>query len=339
MKVLHAPLNIAGQSSILARAQRDLGVEADVLVFNQEKMNYYCDINLSISNKKETVKHILLIFNFIKCFFKYDIFHFHFGKSLLPRNLDLPILKIFGKKIVMHYWGSDIRQSDIAINYVYFKTLAELQKIYPSLDDNKKRNKIKKIEKYANIIIVGDYPLLPYSPKSIVIKQAIDITKLNFIGCENKNKKIKIVHAPTDREKKGTEYVLAAIKKLKEEKYDIDFILIENETNNKVLETCKTADIIIDQLVLESHGIFPLEGMALGKPVLCRIDEKFIKYYQNIPIIRTDPDNIYENLKMLIENPELRKDIGEKGRRYVEDIHDSKKIAKQLIEIYKSICA
>lgn len=330
-------MNIAGQASILAQAQRELGIEADVIVFNQNKLNYSCDINLSLSEKKKMTKYFLLIFNFVRCFFKYNIFHFHFGYSLLPRNLDLPILRLFGKKIVMHYWGSDIRQSNIAINYVYFKTLDEIQKIYPEKYDSKKQKKIKKIEKYTDFTIVGDYYLLPYSPKSIVIKQAINLTKLHFIGCENRNKKIKIIHAPTDREKKGTKCVLAVIERLKEEKYDIDFILIENKTNDEVLEICKNADIAIDQLVLESHGIFPLECMTLGKPVLCRIDEKFIKYYPGLPILRTDPDNIYENLKLLIEHPELRKDIGEKGRKYVEDVHDSKKIAKQLLELYESI--
>ena len=80
-----------------------------------------------------------------------------------------------------------------------------------------------------------------------------------------------------------------------------------------------------------------MEGMALGKPVLCRIDEAFVKDYQDIPLVRTDPDNIYENLKLLIENPDMRKSLGEKGRKYVEDVHDSKKIAEQLIKLYKSI--
>lgn len=337
MKVLHAPENIAGQASILAKAQRELGVEADVLVFNQNKFNYESTINLSLSGKTKINRYFLLISNFIRCLFKYDMFHFHFGASLLPGNLDLPILKFFGKKMVMHYYGSDIRQSDIAINYVYFKTLAELQKIYPEKMDKYKLNKIKKIEKYANLTIVDDYPLLLYSPKSIVISQAIDLTKFHFIGCDNKNKKIKIVHAPSHREIKGTKYVSAAIERLKEEKYDIDFCLIENKTNDEVLEICKNADIIVDQLLLESHGVFLIENMALGKPVLCRIDEKLIKYYQDIPILRTDPDNIYENLKLLIEKPDLRKELGEKGRKYVEERHDSKKIAKQLLELYKSI--
>ena len=337
MRVLHAPVNIAGQASILAQAQKELGIKSDVLVFDQNKFNYNCDVNLSLSGRTLVGKCITLAFNFIKCLFNYDIFHFHFGSSLLPYNLDLPVLRLFGKKTVMNYWGSDIRQSDIAIDYVYFETPDELQKIYPEKDNVKKREKIETVRKYVNLTIAGDYPLLPYSPDSAVIKQAIDLTRFPFIGCENRSEKVKIVHAPTDREKKGTKYVLVAIERLKAEKYDVDFVLIENETNDYVSEACKNADIIIDQLVLESHGIFPIETMAMGKPVLCRIDEKILKYYPGLPIIRTDPDNIYVNLKLLIENPDLRKEIGEKGRKYVEEVHDSKKIAKQLIRLYKSI--
>lgn len=338
MKVLHAPENIAGQASMIAKAQRELGVEADVLVFNQKEYNYHCDINLSLSEKKIIMRYFLMTFNFIRCFFKYDVFHFHFGFSLLPNNLDLPILKLFNKKTIMHYWGSDIRQADIAINYVYFKTPEELQKIYPAEDDAIKRKKIGRIEKYVNVSIAGDYPLLPYCPESsIVVKQALEISNLPFIGCENRNGNIRIVHAPTDREKKGTKYVIAVIERLKQEKNNIDFILVEHKTHNEALEIYKNADIVIDQIVLESHGTLAMECMALGKPVLCRIDKKFIKDYHDIPLVNTDPDNIYENLELLIENPDLRKSLGEKGRKYVEEVHDSKKIAKQLIELYKNI--
>ena len=38
-----------------------------------------------------------------------DIFHFVFGLTLVPRSLQFPALRLFGKKSVMHYLGSDIR--------------------------------------------------------------------------------------------------------------------------------------------------------------------------------------------------------------------------------------
>lgn len=336
MKVLHAPENIAGQASTIAEAQKALGVESDVLVFNQNVFNYKCDINLNLGKKPKIVKIILQIINFIKCLFKYDVFHFHFSNSLLLYNIDLPILKLFRKKTIMHYWGSDIRQLDIAVDYTYL-SMDELKIIYPDANDDKKREKISKINKYVDASIVGDYSLLPYSPNSIVIKQAIDLTRFDFVGCEVKNKNIKIVHAPSDREKKGTKYISPVIERLKKEGYNIDFMLIENKTNEEASEIYKEADIVIDQLLGESHGVFAIECMASGKPVLCRIDEKFTKYYQDLPILSTDPDNLYGNLKLLIEKPDLRRELGEKGRKYVEEVHDSQKIAKQLIELYKSL--
>ena len=36
---------------------------------------------------------------------------------------------------------------------------------------------------------------------------------------------------------------------------------------------------------------------------------------------------------MLLENPELRQELGEKGRKYVEKYHDSLKIADDFIKL------
>lgn len=337
MRVLHAPYDIAGQASILAKAQRELGVEADVLIFNQNKFNYPCDINLSLSGKTIPHKILLLITNFIRSIFKYDVFHFHFGSSLLPYNLDLPILNLLKKKVVMHYWGSDIRQYSIAKNYLFFNTLSELQMICTQRDENEIIKKIEMIAKYCDLTVVGDHSLLPYSTKSLVVKQAIDLIKFPYIDNKNKNGKIKIVHAPSNADKKGTKYVMFTIEKLKNENGHFEFILVENKTNEEALEIYKEADIIIDQLLLESHGVFAIECMALGKPVLCRIHEEFTKCYSGLPIMSTDPNNLYNNLKLLIENQELRRELGERGRKYVEEVHDSKKVAKQLLELYENL--
>jgi len=39
------------------------------------------------------------------------------------------------------------------------------------------------------------------------------------------------------------------------------------------------------------------------------------------------------NLKMLLENPKLRQELGEKGRKYVEKYHDARKIANQILRL------
>lgn len=334
MKVLHAPENIGGQASIIAKAQRGLGIESDVLIFDQSYLNYECDINLSLAEKPKAIALFVKVINFIKCLFKYDVFHFHFARSLLPRNLDLPILKLFKKKIVMHYWGSDIRQLDIAKRYKYH--YAREMEIDPKREE-RKRKRIKWINKFADATIVGDYELLAYSPNSFISAIAIDLSKIDFKKDDfNEGKKFKIVHSPTNKLIKGTKYVLEAVEKLKREGYDFEFILVENKPHDAALKIYEDADIIVDQLLVGSFGLFAVECMGMGKPVLCHIREDIIKYHPNLPILNTNPDNLYDNLKLLIEKTQLRRELREKGRRYVEEVHDSKKVAKRIIELYKS---
>ena len=45
---------------------------------------------------------------------RYDVFHFNFGQSFLPRlgahGIDLPLLRAAGKTVIMTYQGCDARQ-------------------------------------------------------------------------------------------------------------------------------------------------------------------------------------------------------------------------------------
>lgn len=335
LKILHGPVDIAGQASTICKAQKKIGYLSILLIFNSSVYQYYYDVNLNLDKKNIILKILTLGKNFLSCL-KYDIYHFHYGRSLLPFNLDLPVLKLFKKKIVMNYWGSDIIQSDVAINYTEF-TLNDLKEIYPDLVNEKRREKIRRIDKIVNKSIVGDFSLLPYSPNSVVIRQAIELKYFPFIETKKEKSKIIIVHAPTNRKIKGTEFIISAVEKLTNEIGNIELILVENKTHSEAIEIYKKADIIVDDILQGPYGIFAIECMALGKPVLCHIHKNLISCYEELPIINTNPDTIYYDLKRLIENPEKMEDIGRKGREYVEKNHDSIKIAKQLIKLYRSL--
>jgi glycosyltransferase involved in cell wall biosynthesis len=48
-------------------------------------------------------------------------------------------------------------------------------------------------------------------------------------------------------------------------------------------------------------------------------------------------DDLVEKLRPLVDSFELRKQLGQKGRAYVERVHDLDKVADRFIEIYASI--
>nr|WP_242637877.1 MULTISPECIES: glycosyltransferase [Bacillaceae] len=79
--------------------------------------------------------------------------------------------------------------------------------------------------------------------------------------------------------------------------------------------------------------------MALGKPVVTYIrpDLAESSFPSDLPIVNANPDNLFEQVKKLLTNPELRRQYGIKGRRYAEKYHSHDRVADQLIKIYSNL--
>jgi hypothetical protein len=340
MRILHAPKNVAGQASMISRAQRKLGHTSDVMVFNQNRFNFECDINVGLDEYRAPLRPFIKLKYFMRVVRRYDVFHFHYGTSLLPWNLDLyyfaTIGRKLGKRVIMHYWGSDVIQIDLAKRYTLIPE-ATLHDIFPLNDDDKKRKEIGRTNSLVDLSIVGDYSLLPFSPKSLVVRQALDHHAIPFIGAGECDGAIRVVHAPTNRDIKGTSHIIKVIDRLRSEGMPLELVLVENLPHDEAMEVYKTAEIVVDDILQGPYGIFAMECMALGKPVLGRIDPSLSQYYPGLPIISTTPETLHHDLMQLALDRQRRKDLGIKGREYIEKNHDSGMIAAQLVSLYESL--
>ena len=54
-----------------------------------------------------------------------------------------------------------------------------------------------------------------------------------------------------------------------------------------------------------------------------------------LPIVSASPLNIQEKIEKLINDGQIRHDLGVKGRKYIETYHDCKKNAKVIAKIYE----
>jgi len=344
LRVFLGPYHIAGTLWEYRQGLKSIGVDAKVVIFDEHGFNYPADIKFKFSGNK----YIRFLKRTLNCFIQlprliheFDIFHFVYGKSLLPYNLDVPILRLFRKKIVMNFVGCDIKSR---------KQIAKENRVIDACRDclevcidSEKRKTARFWEKRADVIITFPECSQLLTKKYYIIPLGYDLeywkpfTSNKFRG---EGGRILIVHAPSHKGIKGTKYVINAINSLTGEGYKIDFKLLENMPNSEVREWLNVSDIVIDQLLLGWYGSFAIESMALAKPTLCYINDKwkrYVEYANNLPLMNTTPDSVYDDLKLLIENPDLRREIGEKSRKYVEEVHESKKAAKQLLELYESI--
>jgi glycosyltransferase involved in cell wall biosynthesis len=306
--VTHAPVNVAGIPWENVQALRRKGIDARLVVFNRGKLHPEAD--WSLERHGGLPRRLATQFAALARLLPgTDVFHFYFRLTLVPPSLQFPILRVARKKCVYHYLGSDIRG-----------------KRPEELTDGKR----------ADAEIVGSYAALRWVPEANVVPPGLDLRPFTPHPPSD-NPRPLVVHAPSNREKKGTRHVIEACEQL-----PVELDIVEGVNHEEARERYARADIVVDQLNAGWHGVFALEAMALGKPVLAELDPEAVErsargYGIRVPIVPATKDDLADVLRPLVENPAIRRQIGAESRAYVEQVHDIDRVADRLIAIYAAL--
>ncbi|HZW38019.1 MAG TPA: glycosyltransferase [Ignavibacteriaceae bacterium] len=239
----------------------------------------------------------------------FGIIHYDAGLDFFRNASQAKRWKQMGKKIVCCYYGSDLRI----------------------------RGVIKELDEISDLNITSEYDHLFLKPDLKYLFYPYDISELpkkNKIGDV-----VKIVHTPTNRKYKGTNLIIEVITKLKKEK-KFEFILLENTPRKEVLRIKSTCDICIDQVGGSmggtGYGKAGLETLGMGLPTITNMTEEYRKWLPENPfVVANNADELYNKLNELIDNEELRKRLGEAGKKWVKKYHGFESVNKKLYELYK----
>ena len=123
---------------------------------------------------------------------------------------------------------------------------------------------------------------------------------------------------------------------------DVDLEIVEGLHHDEARERYARADIVVDQLNAGWYGIFAIEAMALGKPVVTFLhDEAVVERSEEAfgTASRSCPrrqKRCASALRPLVEDAAERRRLGAACRAYVERVHDIERIADRLLDIYCS---
>lgn len=327
MKIVHAPTEIAGQMGILCKELRNKGHQAAGYNCFHTYLNYKGEI--FNSDTFEILKDLEFLMQ------NADVFHFHNANTFFYDFSDLALLKDSGKKLVMHHWGSDVRTEKM----VGLLNPYPLPPTYYS--DEEIDRQLKILSSYIDTAIVQDFEAYPYVKdyykKVYVLPLACNVEDFTAAYPSIMNDNPLIIHAPTNRAFKGSDYVEETMKQL-EGKSNFTYMLLEKMSHEQALAKYREADIIIDQLLCGTYGMFSVEAMAMGKPVVAFIrDDVRSQFPLDLPIVQATPETLADVLQDLINNPQKRHDIGVASRRYVETYHAAELVTNKLVEIYQQL--
>lgn len=355
LKILHLPDNVAGAASGLSQGEKSLGHDSRVLAMHRSRFGFVADEQLDIEDKGRAGRIATYLKTFARVRSGYDLYNFGFGSSLwhFPDRglylMDLPFYDRRAKK-VMTYQGCDARQK--------YPTMKRREReaenpIAACFEENcyggmcnsgrkdlERRKSIDKAAKYSDHLFAVNPDLVRFLPaeKSSFLPYAIsDFHDLpEHDGRFFDGDVAHIVHAPTQREAKGSRFILAALEALRDEfGAKLRVTLVEDMARKEALSIIATADLLIDQAVVGWYGGAAVEAMKMGVPVACYINENDLDFVPpemaaELPFLRITPFDIKDPVREFLSNRDLAPDLAPKGLDYVMRWHDPADVAKRV---------
>ena len=179
LRILHAPINIAGAPGQLSAGLRECGVVSDLLVWREHPFGYGADVVLDLPWGGGRVQTALRIARqgaaLARHAHRYDVVHLHGKDSFLPRHIDLPLLRRLGKHVAVTFWGSDIRD----------RPAAELVWL-----------------RHVEVAFVGSYLTYHRSPRGAFCDYTVVPTPFDVRGwtptVKEPGSRLRLVHAPSN---------------------------------------------------------------------------------------------------------------------------------------------
>jgi len=307
-RVLHVH-NLADIASSLCFFMRELGLECTVIAKGIDTHGW------EEKKKKLFPLHLFLIS---------DVIHYHGNTWFRKRkfkHLDYHLCKRLGKRVVFHFHGSDLRVASMHL---------ELRKI---IDDLK-------------IVLVSTPDLLEYLPKEKAtwLPNPINVQLWNCKRTARLGTRFSAgYHRPSGNDIRTekiytSQHIEKTIRSLEKRGFDIEAKPFHGIPHPEMPRCYSAVDLFIDKLGIGWYSLSACEAMASGLPVITYIrkDLRRLLPYKE-PFLISSEENLKENLEKLLADESLRNELAQRGKKYVQDVHDGVKVAKRLVEMYQQM--
>jgi glycosyltransferase involved in cell wall biosynthesis len=369
-RVFIGPYEIAGYYANLANGFKQIGIECDYITYTPHPSGYGGEsktpllIRLSRffnqfggkPNKSFIFKaliavprELLISIWALSAIFKYDVFIFSFGQSLMPRyGWDLYILRILKKIVIMNIGhGSESRPPYIDGSHqspdgAIQATPKRLRALSANI-----RKRVSFFERNVSYVVGGAWNTTNFAQRRLVSFLALGLPfceRTNDISSvaamlPARHTGFRILHSPSHPAAKGSPLILKAIQSLKGKGYPIELVLLHGKPNDEVMVEIERCDFVVDQV----YSDFPLAGFAteaawFGKPAVVGgygFDylKTFVPEGMWPPSKTCHPAQIEQAIESLMVNREERLRLGAEAQMFVRKKWNTAEVARRYLRV------
>lgn len=291
---------------------------------------------------------------FVRSLFRADVFQHHYSGGFLGHTplwrWEAQLLHLGGARVVCQAHGDDAHLSsqiaDLSLRHALLSS-------YPLIARREARTheRVMYWTAHADCMFgglmmdgLGRWDVLPASVATLDVEhwqRRRPYTRADGRGGGT----VRIAHAPNHRGFKGTEYIAAAIARLRDEGLDVELVLIEGVQNEEVRRILThDVDVLCDQIIATGYALNAMEGMAAGLPVVANLEDDRLtavlrrySYLDECPILSASPETIVDRLRALVVDPDLRERLGRAAAAYAAKYHSDETAAYLYEAIYRQV--
>jgi hypothetical protein len=337
-------LTISESSELLHR----LGYPSTTVVFTTYHIRTDFDVNLQRAMRNPAVYYWLPNLLHLWSLLRFDVFHVFYdgglwsGMNAVPRArwLELPFLRLAGKRVIASAYGSDVRVRQLNEHWQPYNICRECPE--PGrycVCGPHGLTRAKYHRDWCNAILaMGDMHEFVPGSRMDFNYWPIDVERVPYAGAAARPGSVRIAHSPNHRYFKGTRFVEDAVATLREHGHDVELDLVEGVPNEEAKRRYAEADIVFAQCLAGWLGYTELEAMAAGKPVVGYIrDPRYLAHTNGSPLVSASPATLEAELEALVADPERREELGRRGREYVERWWSYEALAPQYDALHQEV--
>lgn len=197
-------------------------------------------------------------------------------------------------------------------------------------------------------IAIAQYPERFY-PRARVVPNAVPSEENMYLPGEEQIE-YDILFSPTKKagaweerwNTKGSIETMQMMKKLEsKEHYRVKSIY--DKPLKEILQEKQKSRIVLDDMITGSYHVSGLEALCQAKTVLCYIDTRICNVLNEItgtawiPFVNVRLEDAYHVLKHLGKDHNLTKEIGNEGRKWIDNYWSEKIIVEHYVDVYKKL--
>lgn len=284
------------------------------------------------------------IFLFFRVFWKYDVFIFG-SVSTFFFFLELPLLRLMGKKIIHVFNGSDSRP--VYINGFVIQDQRKKTIWLGILLTRIQKFIVEMVEKHSTFIVnippQSHFHTCPIANAYIIGypfgPSAEQVQALSRFQAYPRSSSVRILHAPSKPGPKGTFEFRKAIQSLKDKGYSIEWVEVIGRPNQEVIQEIQKCDFVVDQLYSDMPlAVFAIEAAFFSKPAVVggyytTHISRVLRADQMPPSLYCLPEDIEISIEKMIVDVEFRKSLGEKAAQFIQTQWSPKRVAERYLKL------